>query len=117
MGYYKNPEETSKVLDSEGFLRSGDLGYFDENGVLFVSGRLKELIITAAGENIPPLIIEQNIKSKLPWLGNVVVIGEQKKHLTCLIVLNAADDNLSKETLAAFQEAGIKVNKLSEAIK
>lgn len=49
MGYYKNPEETNKCLDEEGFLHSGDVGKLDKNGVLFITGRLKELIITAGG--------------------------------------------------------------------
>lgn len=49
MGYYKNRDETARTIDEDGFLHSGDLGYIDENGVLFITGRLKELIITAAG--------------------------------------------------------------------
>lgn len=57
MGYFKNPEETNKAIDNEGFLHSGDMGRIDKNGVLFITGRVKELIITAGGENIPPLLI------------------------------------------------------------
>lgn len=49
MGYYKNPEETHKCIDEEGFLHSGDAGKLDKNGVLFITGRVKELIITAGG--------------------------------------------------------------------
>lgn len=49
MGYLKNEEETKNALDSEGFLHSGDLGYLDEDGFLHVTGRIKELIITAGG--------------------------------------------------------------------
>lgn len=57
MGYFKNPQETSKAIDSEGFLHSGDNGKFNKDGVLFITGRAKELIITAGGENIPPILI------------------------------------------------------------
>jgi long-chain-fatty-acid--CoA ligase ACSBG len=58
MGYYRNPEETQKVIDQEGFLYSGDMGKLNEHNVLFITGRVKELIITAGGENIPPVLIE-----------------------------------------------------------
>lgn len=61
MGYYKNPEETNKSIDSEGFLHSGDMGRIDKDGILYITGRVKELIITAGGENIPPLLIEQQV--------------------------------------------------------
>jgi long-chain-fatty-acid--CoA ligase ACSBG len=57
MGYYKNPKETAKTIDKNGFLHSGDMGKIDADGVLFITGRLKELLITAAGENIPPVLI------------------------------------------------------------
>jgi long-chain-fatty-acid--CoA ligase ACSBG len=57
MGYFKNPEDTAKTIDVEGFLHSGDLGRIKEKR-LFITGRVKELIITAGGENIPPILIE-----------------------------------------------------------
>lgn len=77
-----------KTIDKDGYLHSGDLGYLDSNGVLFITGRLKELIITAGGENIAPLIIEESIQKKLPWIGNAIVVGEGRHFLTCLICLN-----------------------------
>ena len=85
MGYYKNPEETNKCLDEEGFLHSGDVGKLDKNGVLFITGRLKELIITAGGQNIPPVLIENEIKLNSPFVANVIVVGDLKKYLTCLL--------------------------------
>jgi len=58
MGYFKNAEDTYKTIDSQGFLHSGDIGKLTKDGVLFITGRVKELIITAGGENIPPILIE-----------------------------------------------------------
>jgi len=58
MGYYKNDEETNKAIDGEGWLHSGDLGRIAKSGELFITGRIKELLITAGGENIAPIIIE-----------------------------------------------------------
>ena len=49
MGYYKNPEETAKTIDHSGFLHSGDNGIITDKGVLFITGRVKELIVTAGG--------------------------------------------------------------------
>lgn len=86
MGYLKNPQATSETIDAEGYLHSGDVGQVDSKGNLSITGRIKELIITAGGENVAPVLIENEIKK---YLGDVVansmVIGEQKKYLTVLI--------------------------------
>lgn len=62
MGYLKNPQATIEVMDSEGFFHSGDIGYIDKEGFLDITGRIKELIITAGGENISPLPLEHLLK-------------------------------------------------------
>jgi long-subunit acyl-CoA synthetase (AMP-forming) len=59
MGYLKNDEATMNVIDSDGFFHSGDIGCIDKEGYLDITGRLKEIIITAGGENISPIQIEQ----------------------------------------------------------
>lgn len=87
MGYYKNAEETMKSIDNDGFLHSGDMGKLTAEGILFITGRVKELIITAGGENIPPILIENEIKNILPFISNVMAVGDMKKFLTCLISL------------------------------
>lgn len=62
LGYYKRPEETAEVITEDGWLRTGDIGYLDENNVLFITGRLKNLIILSNGENVSPEGIENKYK-------------------------------------------------------
>eukprot|EP00161_Ancyromonas_sigmoides_P011097 TRINITY_DN279_c1_g1_i9.p1 TRINITY_DN279_c1_g1~~TRINITY_DN279_c1_g1_i9.p1 ORF type:complete len:820 (-),score=470.30 TRINITY_DN279_c1_g1_i9:204-2639(-) len=66
-GYLKNPEATGQTIDGNGFLHSGDVGALDGGGFLKITGRIKELIITAGGENVPPVLIENSIKAEAPF--------------------------------------------------
>lgn len=68
MGYLKNPEATFEVFDTEGYFHSGDIGCIDKEGFLDITGRLKEIIITAGGENISPIPIEELVKENCPIL-------------------------------------------------
>lgn len=58
MGYINNEKDTIEVFDSEGYFHSGDMGFLDNEGYLEITGRIKEIIITAGGENVSPLPIE-----------------------------------------------------------
>jgi long-chain-fatty-acid--CoA ligase ACSBG len=91
MGYFNNAEETAKTIDSEEFLHTGDLGRVNQKGVYFITGRIKELIITTGGENIAPVLIKNEIKKALPCLSNVMVVGDQRKYLTCLLSLKTGE--------------------------
>ena len=86
LGYYKEPEATAEAL-RDGWLHTGDLGAFDKDGFLTITGRKKEILITAGGKNIAPKNIEAAIKQS-PVIGEVVVIGDRRKFLTALITLN-----------------------------
>jgi long-chain acyl-CoA synthetase len=88
LGYYKEPEATAEVL-KDGWLCSGDLGAFDTHGFLSITGRKKEIIITAGGKNIAPKNIEALIKQS-PLVGEAVVIGDRRKYLTALVTLDDA---------------------------
>jgi long-chain-fatty-acid--CoA ligase ACSBG len=88
MGYINKKEKTSQVIDSDGYYHSGDIGYLDKDDFLTITGRIKEILITRGGENIAPVLIENNIKKELSdIISNVVVIGDAQKYLTCLITL------------------------------
>jgi long-chain acyl-CoA synthetase len=85
-GYYRNPDATKETL-VDGWLHSGDLGAFDERGFLTITGRKKDIIITAGGKNIAPKNLEAGIKDNL-LVSEAVVIGDRRKYLTALVTLN-----------------------------
>jgi len=94
MGYLNDTEKTSECLTDgeEGFLRSGDVGVVAEDGFLTITGRIKEILITAGGENVPPVPIEANIKDELPCISNAIVIGDKRKFLSCLLTVKTEVD-------------------------
>ncbi len=111
-GYMYMPDKTAETFDAEGYLKSGDVGEFDEHdkpdvpgpsGFLRITGRIKELIITAGGENVPPVLIENEMKANMVALSNVIVIGDKRKYLTMLVTLNVDID----------PETAIPTNKLA----
>ncbi|XP_036139807.1 very long-chain-fatty-acid--CoA ligase bubblegum [Monomorium pharaonis] len=113
MGYLNAPEKTEEAKDKNGWLHSGDLGKFDSNGNLYVTGRLKELIITSGGENVAPYNIEQAILSKLPYLSNAMVIGDKRKYLTVLVTLKS---DMNQETGAPLDTLSPDVLKWAKSI-
>ncbi len=86
MGYFKDPETTAATL-KDGWLHSGDLGAFDERGFLKITGRKKDIIITAGGKNITPINIEEALKSH-DLVGEAVLIGDRRPYLVALITLS-----------------------------
>ena len=92
MGYLKNEKATLEAIDKDGFFHSGDLGRMDSQGLLYINGRIKELIITAGGENIAPIIIEDTFKELCPPISNIMVIGDYRKYLSALITFKVTMD-------------------------
>eukprot|EP00403_Amphidinium_massartii_P037641 CAMPEP_0178440584 /NCGR_PEP_ID=MMETSP0689_2-20121128/36875_1 /TAXON_ID=160604 /ORGANISM="Amphidinium massartii, Strain CS-259" /LENGTH=742 /DNA_ID=CAMNT_0020063405 /DNA_START=29 /DNA_END=2257 /DNA_ORIENTATION=- len=132
MGYLANPEfgeehikeiteKNRGTIDSEGWLHSGDKGCIDTAGFLRITGRYKELIIGAGGENIAPVPVEENLKLVCPALSNVMMVGDQRRYNVCVVTLLAdgatgefpGNDNLTGAALAVNP----KVTKVSEAMK
>ena len=86
-GYFKDEEATRATLSDGGWLHSGDLGQFDAEGFLHITGRKKEIIITAGGKNITPKNIEAGIKGTCDLVAECVVIGDRRPYLTALVWL------------------------------
>jgi long-chain acyl-CoA synthetase len=86
MGYYKDPEATASTL-TDGWLHSGDLGAFDSEGFLSITGRKKDIIITAGGKNITPKNLEAALKNH-ELINEAVVIGDRRKYLTALVTID-----------------------------
>jgi long-chain acyl-CoA synthetase len=87
-GYRNQPEQTREAIDSEGWLHTGDVGEFDDDGYLKIVDRKKELIINAAGKNMSPANIEAKVKASSPLIGQVVAIGDGKPYNVALITLD-----------------------------
>ena len=87
-GYRNQPEKTAETIDPDGWLHTGDIGAFDEDGYLKIVDRKKELIINAAGKNMSPANIEQQLKQGSPLIGQPVTIGDSRPYNVALIVLD-----------------------------
>ena len=110
MGYYKNDGETKQALDENGWLHTGDLGEIDNDGFIKITGRKKELIITAGGKNISPQEIE-NVFSQSRYLSHIVPYGDMKKFLTAVI-------SPSEEELVIWaKDKGLKYDDFSQLTK
>ena len=84
--YWRNPEATAAAFDGEWF-KTGDIGAFDKDGFLRITGRKKEIIVTAGGKNVAPAALEDPIRAN-PIVGQVVVVGDQKPFISALVTLD-----------------------------
>ncbi|HEY6776639.1 MAG TPA: long-chain fatty acid--CoA ligase [Thermoleophilaceae bacterium] len=87
-GYRNQPEQTREALDEDGWLHTGDVGEFDEDGYLKIVDRKKELIISAGGKNMSPANIEAKVKASSPLIGQAIAIGDGRPYNVALITLD-----------------------------
>ena len=112
-GYYKEPELTKEVLTTDGWLKTGDLGYFDRNNYLYIKGRIKNMIVGSSGENIYPEKIESIINNFKYVLESIVV--EKKGKLVALVNFN--QEELEKQFQNLKEEAVLFAKKKAEELK
>ena len=109
LGYYKNPEATAAVIDSDGWFHTGDLGVLDADGFLYIRGRSKNMLLGSSGQNIYPEEIEDKLNT-LPYVSESIVIqkGEKLYGLVYPDFEEAQKDGLDDEMLAAQMEQNRK---------
>ena len=86
-GYWKRPEDTARVLDSEGWLSTGDVGEINETGLLRIKGRIKEIIVTSTGEKVPPADLENAIQAD-SLFSQSMAVGDNRPYVSALVVMN-----------------------------
>jgi long-chain acyl-CoA synthetase len=86
-GYWKNEPATNEALDPNGWLHSGDIGEIDEEGFLTITGRKKEIIVTAGGKNVAPAVLEDRVRAH-PLVSQVMVIGDAKPFIAALVTID-----------------------------
>jgi len=119
--YFKNPEATAEAKESE-WLHTGDLGRMDEDGYLYITGRKKDIIITAGGKNITPANLENGLKQNR-WISQAVVVGDKRPYLIALVTLDpeeapafAAEHGLDVATLHESGEMRAEVQKAIDEV-
>ncbi|KQQ64516.1 AMP-dependent synthetase/ligase [Microbacterium sp. Leaf320] len=86
--YWNNPEATAEAFSEGGWFHTGDIGSFDSEGFLTITGRKKEIIVTAGGKNVAPAALEDPIRAN-PIIGQVVVVGDQRPFISALVTLDS----------------------------
>jgi long-chain acyl-CoA synthetase len=120
-GYYKNEQASAETLD-QGWLHTGDLGRLDDDGFLYITGRKKDIIITAGGKNITPANLENGLKQNR-WISQAGVVGDKRPYLIALVTLDpeeapafAAEHGLDVATLHESEEIRAEVQKAIDEV-
>jgi long-subunit acyl-CoA synthetase (AMP-forming) len=122
--YRNQPEKTAEAIDGDGWLHTGDVGEFDEDGYLSIVDRKKELIINAAGKNMSPANIEAKIKAACGLVAQAVAIGDRRPYNVALITLDpdacgafAASHGLSDPSPAAMAGEKAVIDEVSAGVE
>ncbi len=117
-GYYKMEKETEEAFDSEGWFHTGDLGFVDGQGFLFIKGRIKSMILSASGQNIYPEEIEARLNS-MPYVAESLVIENKEHKLVAFVYPDRAkakkDDVSDEKLLEIMEENRVKLNAVSSS--
>ena len=118
LGYYKNEEATKEVFTDDGYFRTGDIGYMDKDGYIYITGRKKNVIILSNGKNVFPEELEEHLSERSDVIGESVVIGRlnpdtKETAITAVIYPNPefSKDKTPEEIEAAVKAAVTEVNK------
>ena len=136
-GYWRNEQATQDALDADGWFRTGDIGEIDADGYLTITGRKKELLVTAGGKNVAPAVLEDRLRAH-PLISQAMVVGDRQPFVGCLVTIDpeafpawrqahgkpdsatvadlTEDADLRGEIQAAIDDANEAVSK-AEAIK
>lgn len=109
-GYYNKPELTREAIDDQGWLHTGDIGYLNDQNYLFLTDRIKNIIITSGGKNIAPTPIENAIKSS-KYIDDACLVGDQRKFISALIIPDYAAITKWGESI------GLKFNNNKELVE
>jgi len=108
-GYHDRPEKTARAM-RDGWFRTGDLGEIDEDGYVRITGRRKEIIVTAGGKNVSPMVLEDRLR-RHPLVSQCIVVGDRRPYVACLVTLD-------EQMLATWsQNNGRTVTDLAAAVK
>jgi long-subunit acyl-CoA synthetase (AMP-forming) len=123
LGYRNLPEKTDEAFTDDGWLRTGDIGAFDDDGYLMIVDRKKELIISAGGKNMSPANIEATLKTASPLIGQACCIGDRRPFNTALLVLDsdfapvwAEQQGIEDRSLAALANESAVIAAVQEAV-
>ncbi len=105
-GYWRRPEATAEAFTSDGWLKTGDVGEFTEQGLLRIKGRIKEIIVTSTGEKIPPADLESAIEAD-PLFAQTFVVGENRPFLTLIAVVDRKELEAALKSANAAEDADI----------
>jgi long-chain acyl-CoA synthetase len=105
-GYYNNDAATREAIDAEGWFHTGDLGDVDGDGFLTITGRKKEIIVTAGGKNVAPAVLEDRLRAH-PLVSQCIVVGDNRPFIGCLVTIDAEAFPAWKKTAGKPEGASV----------